>query len=111
MSTAKHVVVNRAERRRAPRRAVLVECRIPGLSSSATTRVTDLSCDGVYIDTRAQFPVGATLEVTMWLRDAAVTVSGQVVNVHAGLGFGFAINRDEASQSARDMISAFLTVY
>jgi hypothetical protein len=101
------VVEHQVERRRVDRRVVVAECRIEGLSSRASIRVTDLSIHGGYVDTNAHCRPGDRVELTMLLDGHEVSVAGRVIHAQAGVGFGFAINTDDSPESARQRIADF----
>src|SRR5690242_7336474 len=82
------------ERRRGERRSVMLDCRIDGLSSRKSTRLTDLSLSGGYVDTDASFRQGDRIELTFVLGGTPVTIAAVVMHAHRGFGFGFRIDLD-----------------
>lgn len=95
-----------SERRRGDRLAVVLECRIAGVSNKAAMRLTDLSQEGAYIDTPIYFRPGDRVELTLLLNDVEVGLVGRVMHSQAGVGFGLAI--DGTSEESRQRISDFL---
>ena len=91
------------ERRQHPRRATFIECQVEGASGFAAMRISDLSLTGCYIDTRVMVTAGSQLAVYMMLPDVRLTVTGTVVYVHPGIGFGMRF--DPLSESARSVIT------
>ncbi|MGH9240498.1 MAG: PilZ domain-containing protein [Vicinamibacterales bacterium] len=75
------------ERRRHPRRGVLLDCRIEGTSAHATLRITDLSVGGCYVDSRFPVSIGSKITVRV-LADPEVLLPGRVTSAQPGFGFG-----------------------
>jgi hypothetical protein len=97
-----------ADRRRSPRKAVTLECRVEGLAS-ADLRLTDLSVDGGYVDARAaHLRPGDTVSVTIVLDGEELTLPVQVVHVHSGIGFAFITSAEGVPDHVRDRIAAYL---
>jgi len=98
-----------AERRRTPRKAVAVECRVEGLASNADLRLTDLSLDGGYVDARAaHLRPGDQVNVTIVLDGEELTLPVRVVHVHSGIGFAFITSDEGVSDHVRSRIAAYL---
>ena len=79
------------DRRRHPRRGVLLDCRIEGTSARATLRITDLSVGGCYVDTRFPVSIGSKITVRV-LADPEVVLPGRVTSAQPGFGFGVAFD-------------------
>lgn len=79
------------EKRRHKRIAVVKEIEVDG---SRGRRVTDLSVDGMYIDTFTPFAVGSIVELKFRLDDpddaviGAITARAKVLYAQEGLGIG-----------------------
>jgi hypothetical protein len=71
------------ERRRAIRRAFIVEC-----SWTRGARITDLSALGCYVDTHVAPRVGETVEFNATIDDHTVQFRGTAVTATPGVGFG-----------------------
>src|SRR5688572_20468997 len=76
------------ERRQYPRRTVLLECQVEGVSGLPEMRVTDLSVNGCYVDTRALVTVGSPTTVHLHLAGITLTLTGRIAHAQAGIGFG-----------------------
>ena len=101
------IVSEPPERRRGERRSVVLDCRIDGLSSRKSTRLTDLSASGGYVDTDVRYRPGDRIELAFVLDGTPVAIVGVVMHAH-GAGFGFRIDPDRSSEAARRRIAEFL---
>jgi PilZ domain len=98
-----------ADRRRSPRKAVTLECRVEGLANNADLRLTDLSVDGGYVDARAaHLRPGDTVSVTIVIDGEELTLPVKVVHVHSGIGFAFDTSAEGVSDHVRERIAAYL---
>src|SRR5687768_9606307 len=79
------------ERRQRPRRAVVLECHVDGVSGDM--RVTDLSGDGCYVDTRALVTVGSPTTLHLHLSGVTLTLAGRIAHAQPGIGFGVQFDR------------------
>src|SRR5687767_1184710 len=75
------------ERRRYPRREVLLECLIEGTSARALLRITDLSIGGCYVDSRFPVSIGSKVTIRV-LADPQPVLPGRVTSSQPGYGFG-----------------------
>jgi len=78
------------DRRRHPRYTVQVQIEIlqEGNSHPMRLETTDLSRGGCYIQLVTALPLGARLQVTLWLDGAPVAIQGRVVTRHPQFGNG-----------------------
>lgn len=76
------------EKRQHPRRAVLLECRIDGTSAAAATRVSDLSADGCYVESRTPVSPGAHITIRVTFGGAQISLAGRVAHTQTSIGFG-----------------------
>lgn len=96
------------ERRRHRRQAVLIECRIDGVSERVPVLIRDLTIAGCFIDTVAPLPVGSHVTMHATLGGSQVTVSGTIIRDEPKFGVGFGILFDEVSELTRRHIEEFL---
>ena len=91
-----------AERRRAQRYPFVVEC-----SWTRGSRVTDISAEGCYVDSRSPPKQGAQVEFTVQFGGATVLLRGVATCVHPNIGFGvlFDVLSDEASVMIQDVLN------
>lgn len=94
------------ERRQHSRQTVSLECTLSW--STSVTRISDLSLGGCYLDTRAAPSVGETTEVIVTFDGVPTTLSGRVVIVHRGIGFGleFTAMDESTLERLRTFLSA-----
>lgn len=81
----------RDERRRHPRRGVLLECRVEGTSARAILRITDLSVGGCYVDSGFPASIGSRITIRV-LTDPELVLPGRVTSAQPGFGFGVAFD-------------------
>lgn len=92
-----------AEKRQHPRRAILVDCEIDGMSGLAGTRISDLSVTGCYVESRTPATVGAYIMIRLTFGGALITLTGRVAHAQPSVGFGM-----EFDPISADIIQAFL---
>ena len=82
--------VTEPDRRHHPRYTVQVQIEIRQEGSDIPMRIetTDLSRGGCYIQLVTALPLGARLQVTLWLDGAPVAIQGRVVTRHPQFGNG-----------------------
>jgi hypothetical protein len=80
------------EKRQHPRRAVLLECRIDGLSGLAGTHVSDLSASGCFVESRTPVNVGSFIRIGLTFGGALLNLTGRIVHVQPTIGFGMAFD-------------------
>jgi hypothetical protein len=95
----------RDERRRYPRREVLLECRIEGTSARALLRITNVSIGGCYVDSRFPVSIGAKITVSV-LADPGLVLPGRVTSAQPGFGFG--VEFDELSNATCTQLLALM---
>lgn len=76
------------EKRQHPRQPVFLDCEIDGASDFATMRISNLSLAGCYVDTGMSVGVGAAVRLRLVLAGTPLTLSGLVIHVQPGIGFG-----------------------
>jgi hypothetical protein len=92
------------EKRQHPRRAILIDCEIDGMSGlAAATRISDLSVTGCYVESRAQASVGAYIMIRLTFGGALITLTGRIAHAQPSVGFGM-----EFDPISADIIQAFL---
>jgi len=96
------------DRRRWPRYSVLVACRIEGISTRTSVRLTELSIGGGYVDANTRLHAGASITVIMDLDGTEVTVPARVVYALGRTGFGFAFDMNDLSKEAQKELEQFL---
>jgi PilZ domain len=79
-----------ADRREAPRYALILSAEVVELASATTlaARSSDVSRTGCYIDTLNPIPVGSQVKVQLRRGDTVFETSARVVYVCPGLGMG-----------------------
>jgi hypothetical protein len=79
-----------ADRREAPRYALILAAEVVELATSAVlnARSSDVSRTGCYIDTLNPVPVGSQVKVQLRRGDNIFETSGRVVYICPGLGMG-----------------------
>ena len=92
-----------AEKRQHPRRAILVECEIDGMSGLAATRISDLSVTGCYVESRNPATVGASIMIRLTFGGALITLTGRIAHAQPSVGFGM-----EFDPISADIMEAFL---
>lgn len=97
-----------AERRNKDRHLVIASAEIIELSSGArfSTRTTDLSRGGCFVDTLTPFPVGSKVRVTVYRNRSQFETRGTVVYSQSGLGMGIAF--EELDQKHRENLDAWI---
>ena len=93
-------------KRKHPRRPLLVECKLDGASGNASMRLQDLSTGGCYVDTRIPFAVGAPIKITTMLNKKEIVLTGRVAYADAGQGLG--VEFEGLSERVKNDIAAYL---
>ena|SRR6185503_5338043 len=94
------------ERRQHPRRPVVLECQVEGVSGLTDMRVTDLSVDGCYVDSRALVGVGSPTTLHLRLSGITLTLTGRIAHSQPGIGFG--VRFDRLPSSTAQMLEKIL---
>ena len=102
------MITEHATRRRWPRYAVLVPCRIEGISNRSSLRLTELSIGGGYVDANTPLRVGDPIALVMDLDGTELTVQARVLYLIARTGFGFAFELLDRAEEASMGIERFL---
>ena len=93
------------ERRRHPRKTVNLGCRIPSQAGQHHSRVTEISLDGCYVETKVLPPVGEVVTVAIEPNPVGLmTLTGVVVTCYQRLGFGMGfrdLDKDTREKLAR----------
>ena len=78
------------ERRMCPRYPVSVGIEITDVDSRTFSRgnTTDVSLSGCYVATIFPLPVGATVDLKLWIYDSSIKGRGSVQTCHPGVGMG-----------------------
>ena len=87
------------ERRKHVRRAVVIPCRLEG--SSAAMHLTDVSPGGCFVATSHEVTVGSDITLRTTMSGKEVSLTGRVVRVQPGRGFGLAIDVSTMNDDAR----------
>lgn len=98
----KHKETATAERRNIGRHLFTASAAVVDLSSGAhfSTRTTDLSAGGCFVDTLTPFDVGAKVRISVQREQSAFEALGMVVYSQVGLGMGIAFAELGAEQKA-----------
>lgn len=81
------------DRRRYKRQTLITEVTIEGASGNVETRISDISPDGVFIDTPTPLRVGAFAKLRFTLPTGhLVAAEGVVIHCLAGIGMGLAFS-------------------
>jgi len=96
------------ERRRQPRRLLMVECRLEGLSQRTATRISDLSLTGCFIEAITPMPVGRQITVYIDVGGDEVALNGRVARVQEEKGRGFALDFENLSEAAKAAVMSLL---
>lgn len=107
-STEKPGMAPNNERRRHPRRPVALQCRVEGAAAPSAMQLGDLSANGCFVATADVVPIGSQLTLWVAISGAEISLPGRVVRVQPGRGFGFAIDVDGLTDSARFLLQWFL---
>jgi hypothetical protein len=91
-----------ADRREAPRYALILAAEVTDLASSAVlnARSSDVSRNGCYIDTLNPVPVGSQVRVQLRHEDAVLETTARVVYICPGLGMGLHWGNPEPEKQA-----------
>jgi hypothetical protein len=94
-------------RRRNRRQVLITEVHCEGCLANAQTRVSDISLEGVFIDTPFPLPVGSPLRFKFTLPSGHLVVAeGVVAHSLEGIGMGIAFTaiRPPDKQQIRDFV-------
>lgn len=81
------------DRRRYKRHILLTEVTIEGASGGAESRISDISPEGVFIDTISPLPIGASVNLKFTLPTGhLVSAEGVVIHCLEGIGMGIAFS-------------------
>src|SRR5262245_28035852 len=90
------------ERREHNRSHLIVDVHFNGGESTGVASSKDISLGGLYMSTRAEVPVGATLALRIPVADDHVVVKGEVVYANPGKGVGVKF-RDLSDDARRSL--------
>ena len=80
---------NQEERRKYDRSRLIVDVFFDGNDSTGVASTKDIGLGGLYMNTKAELPVGSALLVRIPLRgDRQIVCNGEVVYSNPGLGVG-----------------------
>jgi uncharacterized protein (TIGR02266 family) len=98
------------ERRKSPRVALIAEIEYSSDSPAVTRRLTDLSSDGIFIDTMSPLPPGTLISIRFNLpgEPLPIVVLGEVVwgQEHVGMGVRFMNLRPKDKDRIRGWIAS-----
>jgi len=99
---AKAAAAREIERRNGDRQPFTAAAEVVDLGSGArfSTRTTDLSPGGCFVDTIVPFPVNSNVRVTIRRDKVQFEAGGTVVYSQAGLGMGIAFNELRRGQQS-----------
>ena len=80
--------ISQEERRRFDRSRLIVDVHFDGGEATGVASTKDISLGGLYMSTRADIPVGATLALRLPLGDKHLVVKADVVYSNPGHGVG-----------------------
>jgi hypothetical protein len=88
------------ERRRGPRYLFIADTEVTDMASDAkrSTRTSELSISGCFIDTRNPAPAGTKLRIRISQSNTAFTAFGCVISVIPNTGMSIAFTRMEPNQ-------------
>jgi hypothetical protein len=91
-----------SERRRAPRYPFIAEAQVTEISSDTelVAKTSDLSNDGVFLDTLNPSPVGTDVRVRISHKRTTFTALGRVTLVLPNMGMGVVFRNVEGDQRA-----------
>ena len=92
--------------RRYPRWPVSIDCEVQGASGHSSMRLSELSVGGCFVDTRTMFSEGTPVTVTAMFPGAELTLTGRVLYVLEGYGFG--VGFDPLSDAMREQLEDLL---
>ena len=81
------------ERRQFDRSRLIVDVHFDGADSTGVASTKDMSLGGVYLSTRSQLPLGATLSLRIPLGGEHLVVKAEVVYSNPGRGVGVRYHR------------------
>jgi hypothetical protein len=90
------------ERRHFYRSRLLVDVHFDGADSTGVASTKDISLGGLYMNTQAQIPVGATLALRLPMGSEHVVVTAEVVYSNPGHGVG--VKFHELSEQVRALM-------
>jgi hypothetical protein len=79
---------------------------VDGLSTDLSTRVSELSLGGCFIDTRTAFGTGGRITITAALPSREVVFTGTVLYVLSGYGLG--VGFDALSERTHEQLEEYL---
>jgi hypothetical protein len=96
------------ERRRSPRKKAALQAELLLQGRTIPTRVstTDLSLNGCYIENMYTLPIGARLNIGLWIQEEKLKISGMVKTCDPVFGNG--IQFLEMSEQDRDQLEKYL---
>jgi hypothetical protein len=97
---------DQSDRRQYARQAVMLPCRVDGVTTTGTTHVIDVSAGGCFIASRAFAATGAEITVHANFGGAELALTGRIV--HERPGRGFAIEFGNLSSDTRYLLEQFL---
>jgi hypothetical protein len=94
--------ISTEERRHFDRSRLIVDVHFDGADSTGIASSKDISLGGLYMSTRAELPVGATLALRLPLGSEYVVVKAEVVYSNPGHGVG--VKFQPLSEQARALM-------
>jgi hypothetical protein len=85
---------------------VSIDCQVDGLATALSTRLSELGAGGCFVDTRTPFGTGGCITITAALPAREIVVTGTVLYVLSGYGFGVAF--DALPAQTHDQLQEFL---
>ena len=96
-----------SDRRQYARQAVMLPCRVDGVTTNETMQVIDLSAGGCFVATRALITAGSDVTILAKFAGVELALTGRVVHVKPDRGF--AIEFGNLPSNTRYMLEHFLT--
>jgi hypothetical protein len=92
--------VNYAVRRSVPRFPFIADAEVTDLASGTrlSTRISELSLKGCYVDTLNAFPEGSEVRFRILTDKGVFDTGGKVIYVHPGIGMGIGFTDTTADQ-------------
>ena len=94
------------ERRQHDRSRLIVDVHFDGAESTGVASTKDISVGGLYMSTRTEIPVGATLALRIPMGNEHVVVKAEVVYSNPGQGVG--VKFQDLSEEARSLMQQML---
>lgn len=86
--------------------ALSIELRPKGVSAPLRTQTSDIGLGGCYVEMVFTQEVSTPVEITLWIGDAKISGSGEVVSKHPSFGNGLKFTR--LSENGKETLGRYL---